>query len=207
MDEVLGKSALKNRVLYTMVEDMKLIVGLGNPGKKYADNRHNIGFRCVNKLARVHGISLSQRGSQAQFGVGEIEGNKVILAKPRTFMNLSGRSTKLLMQRFQASTGDFLIIHDDLDLTLGKLRLYSGGGSGGHKGLESIITELGSRDFTRIRVGIGRPLEEDRDAAEYVLSNFSAEEKVVVENTIIRVTEAILCFLREGMTAAMNKYN
>lgn len=190
-----------------MVEAMRMIVGLGNPGKEYANTRHNIGFRCVNKLAKIHGISLSQRGSHAQFGVGEVEGNKVVLAKPRTYMNLSGRSVKLLMRRFQASPSDIFVVHDDLDLPLGKVRVYSGGGSGGHKGVESVITEVGSRDFHRIRVGIGHPPENDHDAVAYVLSDFLSEEKVVVEDIITRVAEVILCILREGIVAAMNKYN
>ena len=136
---------------------MKLIIGLGNPGNEYAGTRHNVGFRCINRFAKMHGISMKQSGSQAQFGVAEIDGSKVVLAKPRTFMNLSGKSVKLLMARFKTTSGDILIIHDELDLPLGKIRFYSGGGSGGHRGIESIIDELGSRDFTRIRVGIGRP--------------------------------------------------
>ena len=189
-----------------MVEAMRLIVGLGNPGKDYADTRHNVGFRCINRLAKIHGISLSQRGSQAQFGVGEVEGNKVVLAKPRTFMNLSGKSVKLLMERFQVASSDVLIIHDELDLPLGKIRLYSGGGSGGHKGVESIITYLGSPNFNRLRVGIGRP-QGGEDATAFVLSHFIPDEKAVIEDTIAKVAEAIFCLLRDGMTAAMNKYN
>jgi len=185
---------------------MNLIIGLGNPGKAYANNRHNIGYRCINKLAKLQGIPLAQRGCQAQFGIGQIAGSKVVLARPRTFMNLSGRSVKLLMQRFQATPSDVLVIHDDLDLPLGKLRLYSGGGSGGHKGVESIITEVGSRDFARVRVGIGRP-EEGGDAIDYVLSDFSPGEQAVIEETIVRVADAVLCLLREGIVAAMNKYN
>ena len=186
---------------------MRLIIGLGNPGKEYADTRHNVGFRCINRLAKMHGISLKQRGSQAQFGIGEIEGNKVVLAKPRTFMNLSGNSVKLLMSRFKFTSSDILIIHDELDLPLGKIRFYTGGGSGGHRGVESIINELGSRDFTRMRVGIGRPPEDDPDAVDYVLSDFTPDEGAIIKNTISTVTEAILFLLREGMMAAMNKYN
>jgi PTH1 family peptidyl-tRNA hydrolase len=186
---------------------MKLIIGLGNPGKEYAGTRHNVGFRCINRLAKKHGISLKQRGSQAQFGIGEIEGNKVVLAKPRTFMNLSGNSLKLLIARFKVMSSDILIIHDELDLPLGKIRLYTGGGSGGHKGVESIIDELEGRDFIRIRLGIGRPPEDDPDAVDYVLSDFSPDEDVIIEDTIVKVTEAIQCLLREGMTAAMNKFN
>jgi len=189
-----------------MVEAMNLIVGLGNPEKAYANNRHNIGFRCINKLAKLQGIPLAQRGGQAQFGIGQIAGRDVVLAKPRTFMNLSGKSVKLLMQRFQVAPSDVLIIHDDLDLPLGKLRLYPGGGSGGHKGVESIINQVGSQDFPRVRVGIGRP-QGYEDAADYVLSDFSPEERAVIEGTIVRVAEAVLCLLREGIVAAMNKYN
>jgi len=185
---------------------MNLIIGLGNPGKAYANNRHNVGFRCINKLAKVHGIPLAQRSCQAQFGIGQIAGKEVVLAKPRTFMNLSGKSVKLLIRRFQTDPGNLLIIHDDLDLPLGNIRLYSGGGSGGHKGVESIITQMGSKDFPRIRVGIGRP-QGDGDAVAFVLSDFSPEERVVIEDTIARVTEAIHCLLREGIMAAMNKYN
>ena len=185
---------------------MNLIVGLGNPGKAYANNRHNVGFRCINKLAKLHGIPLAQRGSQAQFGIGQIAGKEVVLAKPRTFMNLSGRSVKLLMQRFQTPISNVVVIHDDLDLPLGKLRLYPGGGSAGHKGVESIINQVGTQDLPRLRVGIGRP-EGDEDAADYVLSDFSPEERVVIEGTIVMVAEAVLCLLRKGIVAAMNKYN
>ena len=183
---------------------MNLIVGLGNPGKAYANNRHNIGFRFINHFAKEQGLALNQRQCRAQFGIGEVAGTEVVLAKPRTFMNLSGKSVRLLVQRFQVSINDILIIHDDLDLPLGKIRLQRGGGSGGHKGVESIIAQLGSQDFPRIRVGIGRP---QGDAAAYVLSDFSLDERVVIEETIARVTEAILCLLGEGIVAAMNKYN
>jgi PTH1 family peptidyl-tRNA hydrolase len=190
-----------------MTGDMKLIIGLGNPGSSYADTRHNIGFRCINKLARTHGISLSRRGSQAQFGNGHIAGSDVVLAKPRTYMNLSGKAVKLLMNRFKTPPDDICVIHDELDLPLGKVRISRGGGSGGHKGIESIIAELGSRDFPRIRVGIGRPAEEDQDTIDYVLSDFTTSEKVIIEDSITRVAEAVLCLLEEGVTAAMNKYN
>ena len=185
---------------------MNLIIGLGNPGKTYAHNRHNIGFRCINHLARVHGISVKQHQCQAQLGTGKIAGKEVILAKPKTFMNLSGKSVKSLMRRFKTTPSDIVIIHDDLDLPLGKIRLYTGGGSGGHKGIESVIDHLESRDFLRIRVGIGRP-PEGEDTVDYVLSDFRPEENPEVENTIVRVSEATLCLLREGIVAAMDKYN
>jgi len=186
---------------------MKLIIGLGNPGKEYAGTRHNIGFHCVSRIAKSCGISFSRKGSQARFGAGEIKGEGVVLAKPQTFMNLSGKSVKLLGQRYKVALGDILIIHDDLDLPPGKIRISRGGSSGGHKGIESIISELGSRDFLRIRVGIGRPPEEDQDTVDYVLGNFSYDEKTVIEDAISRVAEAILYLMQYGIVAAMNKYN
>lgn len=186
---------------------MKLIVGLGNPGKEYAESRHNIGFRCINKLARRYDISLTQRGSQSHFGTGEIEGKRVVLVKPRTFMNLSGTAVKLMKQRFKVLTDDIWVIHDDLDLPLGKVRISQGGGSGGHKGVDSIITDLGSRDFPRIKVGIGRPPEGSQDAVEYVLGHFTGDDRSIMENALKTVNEVIPCLLVEGIAMAMNKYN
>ncbi len=185
---------------------MRLIIGLGNPGRDYAHNRHNVGFRCINYLAKAHGISLGQRNCQAQHGMGRIGGTQVVLAKPRTFMNLSGGSVKLLRQRFKAAPADIVVIHDDLDLPLGRVRLYANGGSGGHKGIESVVAALGSRDFLRIRVGIGRP-GADVDSVDYVLNDFSPSEMPVIEEAIVRVGEAVPCLLNEGLAAAMNRYN
>jgi len=186
---------------------MNLIIGLGNPGKAYANNRHNVGFRCINHFAKIHRISLNQRQCRAQFGVGEVAGSRVVLAKPRTFMNSSGRSVGLLAERFQVSPSSVLVIHDDLDLPLGKIRLQHKGSSAGHKGVESVITCLGSEDFPRVRVGIGRPQGNNQDVIAYVLSDFSSEEKAVIEAAIARVSDAILCLLTEGITTAMNRYN
>jgi PTH1 family peptidyl-tRNA hydrolase len=185
---------------------MKLIIGLGNPGRAYAHSRHNVGFRCINHLGKAHGISIKQRHCQAQVGTGLIENAEVVLAKPLTFMNLSGQSVKSLMRRFHVALSEIVVIHDDLDLPPGKIRLYTGGGSGGHKGVESIISHLESRDFLRVRVGIGRPLEGE-DPIDYVLGDFLPEEKLQIENTIPRVSEAIACLLKEGIAIAMNRYN
>ena len=186
--------------------NMNLIVGLGNPGRAYAYSRHNVGFRCVNYLGKVHDISLKQRQCQAQIGTGLIGNTEVVLAKPRTFMNLSGKSVKSLMQRFRVTPSDIVVIHDDLDLPLGKIRLYVGGGSGGHKGIESIISHLESRDFLRLRIGIGRP-PEGEDPVDYVLGDFLPQEKLDIEKSIAMVGEAIACLLKEGMAIAMNRYN
>jgi len=186
---------------------MKLIVGLGNPGKAYASSRHNIGFRCINHLAKKYAIPLSRRQCRAQVGSGEIEGTEVMLAKPRTFMNRSGESVSLLAKRFNVDPSDILVIHDDLDLPLGKIRFRPEGSAGGHKGIGSVIASLGSQSFTRIKVGISRPHESGLDIVDYVLGDFHPGENPIVEQTIARVAEAIQYLLIEGMLAAMNVYN
>ena len=185
---------------------MHLIIGLGNPGKSYANNRHNVGFRCINRLAKLHGISIKPRQCQAQSGIGRIASKQVLLVKPKTFMNLSGKSVKSLVRRYKATLNDIVVIHDDLDLPLGKIRLYHNGGSGGHKGVESITDELDSRDFLRIRIGIGRP-PEDENQVDYVLSDFRPNEKPVVERAVDIVGQAILCLLTEGIEVTMNRFN
>jgi PTH1 family peptidyl-tRNA hydrolase len=192
---------------------MKLIVGLGNPGRGYAHNRHNIGFVCLNHFARKQGIRFDRKQGKARTGTGEVAGSKVLLARPQTYMNLSGQSVSRLMKKFNINLNDLLVIHDDLDLPLGKIRLRHGISSGGHKGIDSIISSLGSQDFTRLRVGIGRPTTEglaeisEADIIAYVLSNFTPEEKQIVVQVIPRASEAIYCLLTEGLVVAMNKYN
>lgn len=189
---------------------MKLIVGLGNPGRVYANNRHNIGFICLNHFARTNGIKFDQKKGRARIGMGRVAGNEVVVAKPQTYVNLSGKSVSQLVRRFNISLDELIVIHDDLDLPLGKIRLSYSSSSGGHKGIESIITALGSQDFIRIRIGIGRPEKAEASEDEiiaYVLSDFTAEQKQAIAQAIPKVTEAILCLLTEGLTPAMNKYN
>ena len=193
---------------------MKLIVGLGNSGRRYANNRHNLGFMCLNYFARTHGIRFDKKQGRARVGSGVVASNKVVVARPQTYMNQSGQSVKLLLRKFSVSLENLVVIHDDLDLPLGKIRIRRGGGSGGHKGINSIIAELGSQDLLRLRVGIGRPSPAEgsnetteADIIAYVLSDFSLEERQVVTQVIPRVSEAIICLLTEGLTAAMNKYN
>ena len=192
---------------------MKLIVGLGNPGARYVNNRHNVGFRCVDFFARKQNISLRQRKARSQSGAGEVGGTKVVLAKPRTFMNLSGEAVAALMRRHRLPTQDLLIIYDDLALPLGRIRIRERGSSGGHKGMKSIITHLGRQDFPRLRVGIAQRgdreggLSEKETAVKYVLSNFQAEEKSILRHLYPKVAEAIYCLLTEGIASAMNKYN
>ena len=192
---------------------MKLIVGLGNPGKVYAHNRHNVGFRCLNYFAKCHSIKFERRQCQARIGTGELGGEKLLLAKPRTFVNLSGKAVRCLVRKYNIPLSDLLVIYDDLDLPLGKIRLRSGGGSGGHKGMGSIISALGSEDFPRIRVGIGRPEVEGLSntgedvIVSYVLSDFTPQEEELIKPIIVTVAEAIACFLTQGMEVAMSKFN
>ncbi len=193
---------------------MKLIVGLGNPGRGYSNNRHNMGFVCLRRFARRQGIRLDRKQCRSRIGSGEVDGGGIVLARPQTFMNLSGPPVGCLLKKYRLSLENLIVIHDDLDLPLGKIRLRQGGSSGGHNGVDSIISALGSRDFIRIRVGIGRP-EPAADAAEpsdadiigYVLGDFTSEEKQVVGPVVAGVSEAITCLLSEGLTAAMNKHN
>jgi len=193
---------------------MKMIVGLGNPGRFYAHNRHNIGFMCLSHFARIQGISFDRKQAQARTGTGEVAGDELILARPQTHMNLSGESVSRLIKKFKISPDDLIVIHDDLDLPPGKIRLRQGGSSGGHKGIDSIIAHLENADFLRIRVGIGRPplpesfiKDKEAEIIDYVLSDFTPDEKKIITEVIPKVSEAILCLLSEGLTAAMNKYN
>jgi PTH1 family peptidyl-tRNA hydrolase len=191
---------------------MKLIVGLGNPGFLYARHRHNIGFMCVSQLAKMQRIPFDRKQGAARTGIGNIAGYKVVLARPQTYMNASGESVSTLMKKLDVKPEDLIVIHDDLDLPVGKIRLRLGGGSGGHKGIESIISRIGTRDFNRIRVGIGRPENDSDDAKEeavisYVLSDFTSDERKTMDNAIPQACEAAVYLLAEGITEAMNKYN
>jgi PTH1 family peptidyl-tRNA hydrolase len=191
---------------------MKLVVGLGNPGLGYARNRHNLGFMCLAHFARAQGIAFDKKQGKARVGVGRIGDEMIVLARPQTFMNLSGESVSRLVEKYHLDLSDLLVVHDDLDLPLGRIRLRRGGGSGGHRGIESIIACLGSRDFPRLRVGIGRPNETGTDSCEddivsYVLSDFTPDEARDIERVIPWVSEAILSFIKDGLAVAMNRYN
>ncbi|MBA7666979.1 Peptidyl-tRNA hydrolase [subsurface metagenome] len=193
---------------------MKLIVGLGNPGFLYSRNRHNVGFMCVRHLARTLGIRFDKKQGQARTGIGNIARKRVVLARPQTYMNASGESVCALVRKLNITPSDLIVIHDDLDLPPGKIRLRLGGGSGGHKGIESIIARLGSRDFYRVRVGVGRPdtvedpaTDKEEPVIAYVLSDFTREEKRIIDKIMPDVSQAIVCLLAEGLDAAMNKFN
>lgn len=183
-------------------------MGLGNPGQAYADNRHNLGLMCLSHFAKSQNIKLDQKKGKARIGYGEIAGKKIAVARPQTFINSSGEAVKPLVRKLNIRLDNLLVIHDDLDLSLGSIRIRPGGSSAGHKGINSIVAELGSRDFNRIRAGIGRPsVSSEDDIIDYVLSDFNPEEKATVNQVISRVNEAIVCFITEGITAAMNQHN
>jgi PTH1 family peptidyl-tRNA hydrolase len=184
-----------------------LIVGLGNPGDGYANHRHNIGFRVVEALARTHRLSFSrQKRFQAHVAEGRIAGRRTILAKPQTFMNLSGRAVGRLVRARGIELERLLVVYDDLDLPLGRLRLRPEGGAGGHKGMRSILDTLGSQAFPRLRVGIGRPPGQ-MDPADYVLRPFHVQEGPVLAQVVERAVAAVECWLVDGLVAAMDEFN
>lgn len=186
---------------------LALVVGLGNPGKEYAAHRHNAGFRIVDALARAHGLSFSrQKGARAYVAEGRIAGQQAILAKPQTFMNISGRAVGRLVRARGIELGRLLVVYDDLDLPLGRLRLRPEGGAGGHRGMRSIIDALGSQAFARLRVGIDRPPGQT-DPADYVLTPFRAEERPVLAQVVERAVAAVECWLADGIVAAMDEFN
>jgi PTH1 family peptidyl-tRNA hydrolase len=185
---------------------LNLIIGLGNPGPNYQQTRHNIGFQSVDTISSRYRIKLSQSDSLSQWGSGKIEGKEVTLAKPQTYMNLSGKSVHALMSAFRLTPEDILVIYDDMDLPLGRIRIREEGRAGGHRGLASIIHYLGTSHFARLRIGISRP-ETLHDAKEYVLEKFSREELAVVVTVIENVVECVGTFLVEGFLTAMNRFN
>ena len=184
---------------------MKLVVGLGNPGAGYQETRHNLGYRVVEVLAQQHRISLRERNGKALYGQGSINSVPTVLAEPLTFMNRSGAAVRILCQTFQVSTADLIVIHDDIDLDFGRLRIKTGGGHGGHNGLKSILETLGEDRFVRIKLGVGRPKGEE--AAEHVLGSFKAGERPVVEEMITHAAAAAELVVAGEITRAMNQFH
>ena len=184
---------------------MKVVVGLGNPGVRYQRSRHNIGFQVVDRLAEKFSILISTRRFKALFGAGRINSQKVVLIKPMTYMNRSGEAVKATLDFFHAGMEDLVVIHDDLDLSFGRLRFKQRGGDGGHQGVRSIIERMGENDFIRLKVGIGRPPEE-MDPAEYVLTPFDKTEQLLLDGILSRAAESVVIMLLEGIEKAMNRY-
>jgi peptidyl-tRNA hydrolase, PTH1 family len=183
-----------------------LLIGLGNPGREYRDNRHNFGFMLIDRLI----VRLNARGlkvqSKAIVTTATFEERKLILAKPQTYMNLSGQSIQGLAHFYKVSTENILVAYDDLDLPFGTIRLRPGGGAGGQKGIASAIEKLGTKDVARLRLGIGRPPGR-MDPSYYVLQDFSRDEKKILSEILDRAADAVLIFVVDGLDKAMNKYN
>jgi PTH1 family peptidyl-tRNA hydrolase len=185
---------------------MKLIIGLGNPDRRYRQTRHNVGWEVVDRLGRRLGVAVDQEDGWAIVGSGTVGRRRVLLAKPQTYVNLSGTAVADLRRRHRVKLEDLVVVVDDLDLPLGRLRLRPGGSHGGHNGLRSIIDALGSDAFPRLRVGIGRP-PEGMDPAQFVLTPFTTEERAAMDPALERAAEAIETVVREGLQAAMNRFN
>ncbi|AFM39174.1 peptidyl-tRNA hydrolase [Desulfosporosinus acidiphilus SJ4] len=184
---------------------MKVIVGLGNPGPQYAETRHNIGFLFIDGLAEALGLQFRTK-FQGLWTEGSVQGERLLLLKPHTFMNLSGRSVRELVNFYKIAPEDILIVHDDMDLPLGKLRLRDHGSAGGHNGIKSIMAELGTETFWRLKLGVGRPPKE-WDPARYVLSPFGETELPAIEDLLERAEKAAGLWLKGDVGRAMNIYH
>ena len=183
-----------------------LIIGLGNPGREYKLNRHNIGYRVIDHLSNEWDISVSHVRSKSIIGSDIFLENKIVLAKPQTFMNQSGDAVRGLLRFYKTELDKILIIFDDLDLPLGTLRFRPEGGSGGHKGMTSIIEKIGSKSFPRMRLGIGRPIG-NMDVARFVLQDFNEDDEKTLQRIMVRAEEAIRMFIQHGVYAAMSRFN
>ncbi|HLZ70212.1 MAG TPA: aminoacyl-tRNA hydrolase [Dehalococcoidia bacterium] len=192
---------------------IELIVGLGNPGAAYAGNRHNVGFWVINRLSKRLGIPVEKHNRTASVGEGAFEGRRLVLAKPRTFMNDSGNAIRELLRKYKLPAGRMLLIYDELDLPVARVRVRETGGSGGQKGMKSILAAAGTQDFPRIRIGIGRPVVGDKPSwdpehvAGWVLGNAPAEQRRLLEAAADTAADAAICCLKEGVQAAMNRFN
>ena len=185
---------------------MYLIVGLGNPTKKYEKTRHNMGFDCIDKLAARHRIEMKRSRFRALVGKGMIAGKQVILCKPTTFMNLSGEAVSRLVNYFKIGLENLVVIYDDTDLDVGKIRIKGKGSAGSHNGMKNIVQCLGSSDFKRVRVGIGKR-DERTEMVDFVLGTFSSSERKLIEEAQDNATESVEDILSNGVEHAMNKYN
>ena len=183
-----------------------LIAGLGNPGAQYRQTRHNAGFMVLDRLAARLGVKFSRLESKALVTKADYQGSRLVLVKPHTFMNLSGQPVGSLSRYYKVPREQLLVVYDEVDLPLGTLRIRPGGGSAGHKGITSIIERLGSQDFPRLRLGVSRPPGR-MEAADYVLQEFAASEKELLNVALEAAVDAILVFVSEGLEAAMNKFN
>lgn len=184
---------------------MRMIVGLGNPGREYTDTRHNVGFAVIDALAEALNIEVKKRKFGARFGQGEPDNEKLILLKPARFMNRSGQAVATAVGFYKPGIEDLLVVTDDMALEVGRIRLRAKGSAGGHNGLNDIIEKLGTEGFARLRVGIGSAGRQE--AHDYVLSRFDENEITLIKSAVARARDAALCWLSRGIEAAMNEYN
>lgn len=185
---------------------MYIIIGLGNPGRKYTATRHNIGFDAITRLSDDYNIPLDYKKHKAVCGKGRIADKKVILAQPQTYMNLSGESVRELIDFYKLTPKDIIVIYDDISLDVGQLRIRERGSAGGHNGIKSIISHLGGQEFPRIKIGIGEKLK-GSDLADYVLDRFTEEENIQIREALLRTSKACEKIIAEGISFAMNEYN
>jgi PTH1 family peptidyl-tRNA hydrolase len=183
-----------------------LIVGLGNPGQTHAGNRHNVGFHCLDLLAAKYDLSFGKKRGEADTAVGRIAGQRVVLVKPQTYVNLSGQAVREVARFYKVEASQILVIYDDLDLPQGATRLRPSGGSGGHNGIKSIIKQINTQNFARLRVGIGRPPGK-MQPKNYVLQDFGDAEREVMDEVYGRVVAAVELFIEQGVKEAMNRFN
>lgn len=185
---------------------VRLIIGLGNPGDRYRNTRHNIGFMAVDIISKDFGISLEKTKFQAEYGKGQIDGYDVLIVKPMTYMNKSGFSVGHFANFYKVANGDIVVIHDDIDLDFGRIKIKEKGGDGGHRGIRSIIDALGGDDFCRLRMGIGRS-EFDTNVSDHVLGSFSDREQAALVQFIQTSRDAVVTILCEGTKEGMNRFN
>lgn len=196
---------LKRHGALEQAQEIRLIVGLGNPGPRYQNSRHNAGFMVLDRFAEEHDLAFKRKRFNALIAEGEVAGHRVVLAKPQTFMNSSGEAVGKLYAFFKIAPQDLIVVYDDLDLPLGKIRLRAQGSSGGHHGMESIIGRIGTTDFPRLRIGIGRP-NPDADI-DHVLGSFESSERAAMKETFGRAADAVGVWLAQGIDSAMNRFN
>ncbi len=186
---------------------MYIIVGLGNPGGKYEDTRHNVGFKVIDILADQLNIDVSKKKFKALLGEGSVHGDRVVLIKPDTYMNLSGESVIQAINWHKIPLTNLIIIYDDIDLPVGKLRIRTRGRAGTHNGMRSVIQHIQTEDFPRVRIGIGKPPIKEFEIADYVLSRFLPDERPEIESSLKNAAEAVKVIIQEGIGAAMNRFN
>ena len=187
-------------------DSRRIVIGLGNPGREYAATRHNVGHWCIDRLAELHSIGRFRRSRLAEVAEATIGGRRVVLAKPRTYVNESGRAVASLMSKYRAAPGDLLVVYDEMDLPVGGIRLRARGGSGGHNGMKSIIDAVGTQEFPRLRIGVGRP-RHSGDEIGHVLGSMPRQERAKVDDAVSRAAEAVEAVLQDGVEDAMNRFN